>query len=87
MQNLHLTFDCMYCSEVKISQNFVAFSEYMNFTASELSHAAHWSSGGLERVEIINDIYLLIRTFKWAQSKEQVPSFKRHIVGRLLECE
>ena len=59
----------------------------MNFTASELSHAAHWSSGGLERVEIINDIYLLIRTFKWAQSKEQVPSFKRLIVGRLLECE
>ena len=56
-------------------------------TASELSHAAHWSSGGPERVEIINDIYLLIRTFKWAQSKEQVPSFKRLIVGRLLECE
>ena len=38
------------------------------------------SSGGPERVEIINDIYLLIRTFKWAQSKEQVPSFKRLIV-------
>ena len=36
LQNLHLTFDCMYCSQkyvrkVKISQNFVAFSEYMNF--------------------------------------------------------
>ena len=49
-------------------------------TASELSQAAQWSSGGLERVEIINDIYLLIRTFKWAQSNEQVPSFKRLIV-------
>ena len=34
LRNLYLTFDCMYCSHsrVKISQNFVAFSEYMNFT-------------------------------------------------------
>ena len=34
LRNLHLTFDCMYCtckSKGKISQNFVAFSEYMNF--------------------------------------------------------
>ena len=29
MRNLHLTFDY---SKVEISQNFVAFSEYMNFT-------------------------------------------------------
>ena len=32
LQNLPLTFDCMYYSERKISQNFMAFSEYMNFT-------------------------------------------------------
>ena len=33
LRNLHLTFDWHYInkSEVKISQNFVAFSEYMNF--------------------------------------------------------
>ena len=33
MQNLHLTFDlCTVAkSKVKISQNFVVFSEYMNF--------------------------------------------------------
>ena len=33
MQNLHLTFDWYYIgqSKVEISQNFVAFSEYMNF--------------------------------------------------------
>ena len=30
LRNLLLTFDCMYYSG-KISQNFVAFSEYMNF--------------------------------------------------------
>ena len=30
LRNLPLTFDRMYCSQ-KISQNFVAFSEYMNF--------------------------------------------------------
>ena len=35
LRNLHLTFDCMYVvkSKVKISQTFVAFSEYMNFTS------------------------------------------------------
>ena len=48
-------------SMLMILSNFVAFLDNINFTASELSHAAHWSSGGLERVEIINDIYLLIR--------------------------
>ena len=33
--NLHLTFDCTEVrSKVKISQNFVAFSEYMNFKAA-----------------------------------------------------
>ena len=35
MRNLPLTFDCMYCtvkSKGKISKNFVAFSEYMNFS-------------------------------------------------------
>ena len=34
LQNLHLTFVCMYTvdkSKVEISQNFVAFSEYTNF--------------------------------------------------------
>ena len=34
MRNLPLTFDCMYTivkSKVKILQNFVVFSEYMNF--------------------------------------------------------
>ena len=31
MQNLHLTFD-WHKSKMKILQNFVAFSEYMNFT-------------------------------------------------------
>ena len=31
LQNLHLTFDWQDKSEVKISQNFVAFLEYMNF--------------------------------------------------------
>ena len=31
MRNLHLTFDWHYKSMVKILQNFVAFSEYMNF--------------------------------------------------------
>ena len=33
LQNLHLTFDWHYIgqSKVEISQNFVAFSEYMNF--------------------------------------------------------
>ena len=39
LQNLHLTFDCM--SEVKskgkISQNFMAFSEYMNFTMAHMA--------------------------------------------------
>ena len=39
MRNLHLTFDCMYStvvkSKVKILQNFVAFSEYMNFNKFE----------------------------------------------------
>ena len=38
LRNLHLTFVCMYCtvdkSKVEISQNFVAFSEYMNFIIS-----------------------------------------------------
>ena len=33
MRNLHLTFDCStHSQKVEISQNFVAFSEYMNFT-------------------------------------------------------
>ena len=33
MGNLYLTFDCVLVkSKVKILQNFVAFSEYMNFT-------------------------------------------------------
>ena len=33
LRTLHLTFDYSTCSQkVKISQNFVAFSEYMNFT-------------------------------------------------------
>ena len=34
LQNLNLTFVCMYCTDkgkVEISQNFAAFSEYMNF--------------------------------------------------------
>ena len=33
LRNLLLTFDCVYCSKSKgkISQNFVVFSEYMNF--------------------------------------------------------
>ena len=31
LRNLHLTFVCMYCWKVKILQNFVVFSEYMNF--------------------------------------------------------
>ena len=34
LRNLHLIFDCMYLcikSKVNIWQNFVAFSEYMNF--------------------------------------------------------
>ena len=31
MQNLHLSFDWHYKSKVEIKQNFVAFSEYMNF--------------------------------------------------------
>ena len=36
MQNLHLNFDCAVVkSKVKISQNFVAFSEYINFTMEE----------------------------------------------------
>ena len=37
MRNLHLTFDWHYIgrNKVKISQNFVAFSEYMNFTNNE----------------------------------------------------
>ena len=32
LQNLPLTFDCMYCSKRNILKNFVVFSEYMNFT-------------------------------------------------------
>ena len=32
MRNLHLTFDWRYIGQVEISQNFVTFSEYMNFT-------------------------------------------------------
>ena len=31
LQNLHLTFVLCSASQMKISQNFVAFSEYMNF--------------------------------------------------------
>ena len=36
LRNLPLTFDFMYSSKSKgkISQNFVAFSEYMNFKAN-----------------------------------------------------
>ena len=37
MRNLHLTFDCMYCSQ-KLGEDFakiVAFSEYMNFKKKE----------------------------------------------------
>ena len=32
LRNLHLTFDWHYKSKVEISQNFVAFSEHMNFS-------------------------------------------------------
>ena len=33
LQNLHVTFVCMYCRrKVEISQNFGSFSEYTNFT-------------------------------------------------------
>ena len=36
MRSLLLTFDCMYCNQKgKISQNFVAFSEYMNFKSQK----------------------------------------------------
>ena len=47
MRNLRLTFDCMYCSLVeskgKISQKFVAFSEYVNFIllTSEIKAVAY----------------------------------------------
>ena len=40
LRNLHLTFDRWYIkdkSKVEISQNFVAFSEYMNFTSGSFT--------------------------------------------------
>ena len=44
--NLHLTFNRMHCtvvkSKVEISQNFVAFSEYMNFTYIKLNNIANF---------------------------------------------
>ena len=33
LRNLYLFFDCISQKKVEISQNFVAFSEYMNFTS------------------------------------------------------
>ena len=44
MRNLHLTFDLctVVKSKVKITQNFVAFSEYMNFIINEFQTALLW---------------------------------------------
>ena len=41
LRNLHLTFGCKYVtnldkSKVKISQSFMAFSEYMNFNSPNI---------------------------------------------------
>ena len=54
MKNLPLTFDCMYCKG-KISQNFVAFSEYMNFNIRKkacICSAQFWSDTLLQIVGI-----------------------------------
>jgi hypothetical protein len=41
LQNLHLTFVFVNKSKVEISQNFVVFSEYMNFKTEILSLLWH----------------------------------------------
>ena len=56
MRNLHLTFDRMYYSQckVKISQNFVAFSEYMNF----IFHVDHLQTFAIKDYTFFLGIYM-----------------------------